>query len=244
MEQMQNPMGNIYDQDTSSEYYKVVGKEVETKEKNENDKFLESLIPEDLSGKTVLDLGAGNGRHSELLAQRGADRVIALDLSQNMIDQIKARKEEKNIAQLEIVQASMDDLDFAKNEIDYIFSRFSLMYASDLPKTIQALSDMLRENGEALLEISVMTIDDAAKELEIKKGPVPLIVTASGQKVHIKNFAHDLQEHLDALEKAGLKITTMEQFPADELSVDPNFIYANDIKLNYVVFKVVKIKNE
>jgi ubiquinone/menaquinone biosynthesis C-methylase UbiE len=240
---MENTIGNIYDESTALDYYKVVGQDVETNGKTDGDKLLEDLIPQNLAGKNVVDLGSGNGRHSELLAQRGASKVIAIDLSQDMNKQTKARKNEKNIDQIDIVQADMDHLPLAKGKVDYIFSRFALMYASDLSKTIQTLSDALTDNGEALLEVNVMTIDDIEKETEIKKEPVPLIVSTGDKQVNIKNFAHNLQEYLDAFKKANLKIVALEQFPAEELSVNPNYDYANNIKLNYVIFKVVKIKD-
>jgi len=240
---MENTIGNIYDESTALDYYKVVGQDVETNGKTDGDKLLEDLIPQTLVGKNVVDLGSGNGRHSELLAQRGANKVIAIDLSQNMNEQTRARKNEKNIDQIDIVQADMDHLPLAKGKVDYIFSRFALMYASDLSKTIQTLSDALTDNGEALLEVNVMTIDDNEKETEIKKEPVPLIVSTGDKQVNIKNFAHNLQEYLEAFKKANLKIVALEQFPSEELSVNPDYTYANDIKLNYVIFKVVKTKD-
>jgi ubiquinone/menaquinone biosynthesis C-methylase UbiE len=241
---MENTIGNIYDESTALDYYKVVGQDVETNGKTDGDKLLEDLIPQNLAGKNVVDLGSGNGRHSELLAQRGASKVIAIDLSQDMNKQTKARKNEKSLDQIEIVQADMNHLPLARGKVDYIFSRFALMYASDLSKIIQTLSDSLTDNGEALLEVNVMTIDDIEKETEIKKEPVPLIVSTGDKQVNIKNFAHNLQEYLTAFEEANLKIVALEQFPAEELSVNPEYAHAKDIKLNYAIFKVVKIKDK
>lgn len=48
----------------------------------------------DLTGKSVLDLGCGEGFHTRLLRQKGADRVVGVDLFAGMID--LARKQEEH----------------------------------------------------------------------------------------------------------------------------------------------------
>jgi len=44
---------------------------------------LEALIPKDLTGKTVLDLGAGEGYYSYIAAKRNAKVVVAIDNLEN-----------------------------------------------------------------------------------------------------------------------------------------------------------------
>ena len=52
-------------------------------------KRFEPYIPEDLSGKSVLDLGANSGYYSVLMKKRGASRVVCVDNSDTFIKQAK-----------------------------------------------------------------------------------------------------------------------------------------------------------
>jgi 2-polyprenyl-3-methyl-5-hydroxy-6-metoxy-1,4-benzoquinol methylase len=47
------------------------------------------LLPESLAGLRVLELGAGIGRFTGLLANHGAAHVHAVDFMQNLIDEVR-----------------------------------------------------------------------------------------------------------------------------------------------------------
>ena len=55
-----------------------------------------SLIP-DVKGKDILDLGCGYGKISKLFVENGAKSVMALDISQNMIDLANKQNGDKKI---------------------------------------------------------------------------------------------------------------------------------------------------
>jgi len=50
---------------------------------------LEKYVPDDLSGKTVLDLGCNAGFFSLQMAKRGAEKIVGVDPFQEHIDQTK-----------------------------------------------------------------------------------------------------------------------------------------------------------
>lgn len=235
-----NIISDIYNAETAANYYKVFGKDTETNIKTEADEFLISLIPQNLEGKTALDLGSGNGLYSELLAKRGAEKVIAVDLSEAMIKQAAMRKVEKKLDQVEIVKADMNNLPLADHTIDFIFSRFSLMYTDKLPEVTKKLSDALTTDGEAVLEVNAITVQDQQYENDIINKTVPLILSIDDRTVNIANFAYTLQNYTDAFNLAGLKIVTLEQFPADHIIVDPSYAHAGSVSFNWVVFRVIK----
>ncbi len=57
----------------------------------------------DIAGMKILEVGAGSGRDSKELAQRGAD-VTVLDFSGNSLKIISRLKEENNLNNLNCVQ--------------------------------------------------------------------------------------------------------------------------------------------
>ena len=76
---------NIYDNSTFFEGYK----KIRENKGNANDLFetpaLFSLLP-DLQGKTILDLGCGVGGHCFEFVNRGAKKVVGIDISKKMLE--------------------------------------------------------------------------------------------------------------------------------------------------------------
>lgn len=231
-------IGEIYNAETAKNYCKTA----EGREKNEPDALLESLIPEELKGKIVIDLGCGDGRYSEIFCQRGAEKVIGIDLNGAMIAWAKERKAEKNLNQLDLVRSDIEQLPIGENKVDYVFSRFSLMYSDRLENVLGNISHALNSDGEVLIETSVANIKNSNKLPEIKREAVPLILSIGENKVRLKNFAYTLDDYLAAFKKAGFKVELSKEFPADDLSVSTEYADKDEIKFMYGVFKLKKLE--
>eukprot|EP00931_Biecheleriopsis_adriatica_P032357 TRINITY_DN18891_c0_g2_i1.p1 TRINITY_DN18891_c0_g2~~TRINITY_DN18891_c0_g2_i1.p1 ORF type:complete len:866 (+),score=175.07 TRINITY_DN18891_c0_g2_i1:1342-3939(+) len=81
-----------------------------------------------LQGKVVLDLGAGIGRFSGILAEK-ADEVVAVDFVEaSCAENRRANADKSN---LKVLQADVTTLQFEPNSFDMIFSNWLLMYLSD-----------------------------------------------------------------------------------------------------------------
>ena len=87
-----NKPQNIYD---DSSFYKEY-REMREKDLNANVLIeiptIKSMLP-DLKGKRILDLGCGNGTMSKYFIENGAEYVLALDISKNMIEEAKENGE-------------------------------------------------------------------------------------------------------------------------------------------------------
>jgi len=82
------------------------------------------MFPEDMTGLTVLDVGCNSGFYSIKVKERGAKRVVALDITEKNIRQAKFLSEYFNL-QLEIIKQDLLEYVLTTNEqFDYvIFSR-------------------------------------------------------------------------------------------------------------------------
>jgi len=82
------------------------------------------MFPEDMTGLTVLDVGCNTGFYSLKVKERGAKRVVALDVAPKCIRQAKFLSEYFNL-QLEIIKQDLLEYVLTTNEqFDYvIFSR-------------------------------------------------------------------------------------------------------------------------
>lgn len=102
-----------------------------------------SMLP-DLKGKTVLDLGCGYGKMSKYFISQGAQRVVAIDLSKNMINKAKKQNKDKNIDYLVM---AMEDISKIKEKFDLVFSSLAFHYVEDFDKLIKDISNLLNNEG-------------------------------------------------------------------------------------------------
>lgn len=77
------------------------------------------LIPEDLSGKTVLDIGCNGGFYSIEMKRRGARRVVAIDYDEGYLAQARFAAEVTG-AEIVFRQMSVYDVDQLGERFDYV----------------------------------------------------------------------------------------------------------------------------
>ncbi|XP_038078651.1 phosphomethylethanolamine N-methyltransferase-like [Patiria miniata] len=98
-----------------------------------------SLLPS-IAGKRVLELGAGIGRFTGVLAE-SAKHVTAVDFMATFLD--KNREVNSHHDNIEFFQADVTKLDFDQGSFDVIFSNWLMMYLTD-EEVIQLASNTLR----------------------------------------------------------------------------------------------------
>lgn len=107
------------------------------------------------SGEFILDLAAGTGSSSAVLAAAGA-RVLAADLSEGMIEIGRQRHPD-----IEFVQANALDLPFEDDMFDTVTISYGLR---NIPDTARALEEMLRvtKPGGTVVVMEFSTPEDPA----------------------------------------------------------------------------------
>ena len=93
------------------------------------------------SGKpvSVLDLGCGDGKYSELMAQVSNAHVVGVDL---ML--FKAR----NVTS---IRASLDEVEFANQSFDFIVGLSSFHYSTDIHRLMRRCYAMLADGGTLVM---------------------------------------------------------------------------------------------
>lgn len=97
-------------------------------------------------GDTVLDIGAGSGADSLVAARRtGAEgRVVALDLTPAMTRKLKTGA---GNAEVQVIQASAEDLPLADERFDSITSNGALNLVPDKRRAVSEMFRVLRPGG-------------------------------------------------------------------------------------------------
>jgi SAM-dependent methyltransferase len=104
---------------------------------------LRALLPP-VAGRTVLDLGCGDGRLARDLAAAGADRVLGAEPSMRMLALARARTADRRV---HYVQAFAEDLRLADGCLDLVVSSLALHYVADLGFVLNQIAGWLRPAG-------------------------------------------------------------------------------------------------
>ena len=100
------------------------------------------------NAELALDLGAGGGHVSYALA-RHARRVIASDLSSEMLAAVARTAREKGLGNIETVEAPAEHLPFEDETFDFVASRFSAHHWRDFDAGLREAHRTLKRGGRA-----------------------------------------------------------------------------------------------
>lgn len=178
---------NIYDNPTFFKDYTTLRESGVTYNDFVEQPAIKSIMPS-LQGKSVLDLGCGDGHFSKYCIENGAESVIGVDISNNMIERAKKLNQDDNI---EFMCIPMEDLRLTNQEFDLIISSLSIHYVEDYPTMIQKINGLLKKGGEFIFstEHPIATA---------RKGSNHWIKTEEGNKLHwaLDNYQEEgLREH-------------------------------------------------
>lgn len=107
------------------------------------------------AGASVLDLGCGGGHVSYTLAPH-VGTVVACDLSQGMLDAVKAETLRRGLANVETRRAAAEALPFADGAFDAVICRMSAHHWQDLDAGLREARRVL-EAGSSAIFIDVVS---------------------------------------------------------------------------------------
>jgi SAM-dependent methyltransferase len=103
-----------------------------------------AMLPE-LSGRSGLDLGCGEGHNTRLLARRGA-RITAMDLSGRLLDAAAAEEQRQPLG-IRYLHGSALAVPFRDEAFDFVVALMSLMDIADLDVVLAEFHRVLRSSG-------------------------------------------------------------------------------------------------
>lgn len=103
---------------------------------------MRSLLPNHLTGQTVLDLACGTGRYGKIAHQRHAATVIGLDNSAAML--------KVSVLGLSAL-ATTEAIPLANNTIDTLICGMALGHLPQIEPSLAEMSRVLKPNGIALI---------------------------------------------------------------------------------------------
>jgi ubiquinone/menaquinone biosynthesis C-methylase UbiE len=201
----------------------------------ESEEFAETLriinqySPE---GKSVLDIGAGNGVSSINFALKGFDVTVIEPDSSDMVgaNAIRILKEHYSLSSMPIFESYAEDLALEENSFDHVYIRQAMHHARDLKKFIAECARVLKPGGILITVRDHVVYDDKDKKWFLKTHPL--------HKYYGGENAFTSKEYMDAMSLAGLFVleelkyfdSVINYFPASKNVVENNKIVNDQLK--------------
>lgn len=194
------------------------------------------MLPNDLSGKHVIDIGCGEGRWSRLMTEKGAI-VTGIDSSQKIIEIAKQKSQEFN-EKIELLNLNINDLINVDKQFDFAFSCYTFNNISKLSDIFQILNKVLNNGGELLIATKLLDFKNSQNKL-LKNYFLPINIK---DKYKIYTYGNELSNYEESAKNNNFKLTnsylskTDNNFANEELN-------KQNIKIFDAILKYKKIND-
>ena len=175
----------------------------------------------DLTGKTVIDVACGEGWLTRELRKAGANKVVGVDISEEMIELARWQEEREPLG----IEYRVEDARATESseEFDISVSNWLLVYARDrqeLGVMCRGLANRIKPGGRFVTLITNPALytwqshpPDYRKyglsarlpESAYEGAPVALTLHLEGQSIVIDNYFMPTEAHVSALREAGFR---------------------------------------
>ena len=155
----------------------------------------------DLDGKSILDVGSGNGYYAFRMVGMGADKVLCLEPNLVHVSQFSAINHFVNSEKIRMIPERLEESGLANSKFDVIFSMGLLYHQKNPFEHLNNLKDLLADNGKLVLE-TIISPKEFGIALEPSNGKyasmpnVHFVHTDNGCKSIFRNLS--LQVHAES----------------------------------------------
>jgi SAM-dependent methyltransferase len=134
---------NIYDNQEFYEKYKEMRSSPQELNQVLEQPAIKSLLPS-CKHASILELGCGNGQFCSYLINQGADKVIGIDVSKNMLQDAAQYITDHRIT---LTESSIEEFEFGYEQYDIVVSSLAFHYINDLDAVFNKIRTCLKEKG-------------------------------------------------------------------------------------------------
>ncbi|MFL9922792.1 methyltransferase domain-containing protein [Herbaspirillum lusitanum] len=146
----------------------------------------------------VLDLGCGGG-HASFAVAPHAKKVVAYDLSPEMLGVVSTAAAERGLDNLVVRQGSADKLDFPDASFDLICTRYSVHHWRNLPQALREVFRVLKAGGRFI-------VIDTAAPADVLADTYVQAIELLRDTSHVRNIS--LSSWRKLLAEAGFRLAS------------------------------------
>jgi len=157
----------------------------------------------DMSGKNMIDIGCGTGRHwPEILKHKPAN-LTGFDVSAKMLTQLKAKFPEADVVKIDPDQP----LRLKEKTYDVLISTLTIAHIADIEQSVKNWTNSLKEQSDILIT------DFHAEALA---GGGKRTFENEGRNISILNYVHSIPKLLKLFNAEGFALEALEERFVDE----------------------------
>lgn len=179
-------------------------------------KLMLEMLP-DINGKSVIDLGCGDGTDVKEYKKRGAVAITAIDPSEYMIEE--AKKQIGGISNVMIGEYEHVPVD--NETFDIVTGRYSMHYLDSFDKAYEEMYRVLKPGGYFVLLLPD-PVGDTHMKIENDAGRQIVCVPLYGGKVTVKYPMHSFSQYFSDIFFKLFIVENFKEFIQEE--VEPGFI--------------------
>ena len=134
---------NIFDNETFFNSYRALREREDNLNVLLEQPAMAKRIP-DLIGAAVLDIGCGYGHNCMDFVNRGAARVVGIDISEKMLAVASVESADDRI---EYIRMDMSEIGGMNEKFDFIYSSLAFHYCEDFAAFTRDIASLLKPNG-------------------------------------------------------------------------------------------------
>ncbi|WP_155590681.1 class I SAM-dependent methyltransferase [Lysinibacillus cavernae] len=115
----------------------------------EEQQILKALIPE-LTNKSVLDLGCGDGMYCRYAREQQASSVIGVDTSEKMLQKARKKTDDPFISYSNM---AIEDIHFSASQFDVVISSLTFHYTKSFQTISNKIYDYLKPGGTFIFSV-------------------------------------------------------------------------------------------
>jgi SAM-dependent methyltransferase len=204
-----------------------------------SERLVERLDPAE--GDAVLELAAGTGETSFMLAERvgASGKVVSTDFAAAMVDAARRRGEELGVENVEFRVLDAESMDLDDDSVDGVLCRFGYMLMADPAKALGETRRVLRDGGRLSFAVWGPPQDNLWAAIPamtlIERGHMPPPVPGAPSIFALNDPAHITE----LLTGAGFGEAEIEQIPVDWPYSTPEAHWEKTIKLAAPIARTV-----
>lgn len=165
-------------------------------------------VPLELEGRTVLEVGAGWGGMLPALAERGAARVIGVELDRDRAAYARRRLADR--PEIEVLEEDIERCSLPSASVDVIVSDAVFEHIHDIRAALSAMAGLLRPGGLLFARFAPLWLSYNGPHL-IKHIAVPWVHLLFSERTIVNVLRHQVEAGRLARSSVEARIADLEQ---------------------------------